>query len=544
MPRPGGPALAVLAVLALALGAWLLARPTPRASPEPAPAAAASPSATARPSELLATAPLAPLAGAADGTPAGAPRESAAESVPHGPVRGRLVDEESGAPLAEERVVLLATPGNRIAETLRSGADGRFESTRRFPRGTLRAFVTQPGTGERLCRHEAEFDPEAAGEWRVPVPAPRAQVHAAAERELDPFETSLRGEVVDLQGRPVPDVVVKLIPLEAGGELRSDSTDPSGAFELEPLVPGVHRLLVHGNFTSTAPESLVIAAGPNERGRIVLPIPPGGGALRGSLLLGEHEESLYFLRLRDPASGKQIAGSSDWKLFDEDDGVVDFELAAIPAGDYELSVVAFDGLAFEPSVMRVSPPADGLKFRASREPRRRCLVRVVDARSGAELEDFTTMLRIHGQWIGGEGSPTDDFEFFSAAWDPWIFFTAAHRPARSGPGRARRVPCDDEFECFEFTVELQGGFGGALLFKDVESDRLVAPGAEDPYLSPGLAGVRVLADGALAATSDADGLALLDLPGRPRSVTYEHPGWRVVGEEDEDDIRWVYLVRE
>jgi hypothetical protein len=70
------------------------------------------------------------------------------------------------------------------------------------------------------------------------------------------------------------------------------------------------------------------------------------------------------------------------------------------------------------------------------------------------------------------------------------------------------------------------------------------PEVDKPFVAPGVTGVRVLADRALAATSDADGLALLDLPGRPRSVTYEHPGWRVVGEEDEEGIRWVYLVRE
>src|SRR5262245_7305622 len=62
-------------------------------------------------------------------------REPAEAAVPRGPLRGRLLEAESRAPLGVERIVLLAAHGNAVAETLRSRADGSFASTRDFPRG-------------------------------------------------------------------------------------------------------------------------------------------------------------------------------------------------------------------------------------------------------------------------------------------------------------------------------------------------------------------------------------------------------------------------
>src|SRR5262245_51654760 len=118
-------------------------------------------------------------------------RESPA--LPRGPLHGRLVDAETRAPLELERVVLLASPDNSVAETLRSTPDGRFTSTRAFPRGTVRAWIKDMASGALLVRHEADFDPERAGDWLVPVPAPTAAT--AAEPE-DAESTLLHGRVV------------------------------------------------------------------------------------------------------------------------------------------------------------------------------------------------------------------------------------------------------------------------------------------------------------------------------------------------------------
>ena len=61
---------------------------------------------------------------------------------------------------------------------------------------------------------------------------------------------------------------------------------------------------------------------------------------------------------------------------------------------------------------------------------------------------------------------------------------------------------------------------------DASVDSDLQPARYDPVV-----GIRVLADGVLAATSDADGLALLDLPRPPGALAYEHPGWRIVDEK-------------
>jgi hypothetical protein len=60
----------------------------------------------------------------------------------------------------------------------------------------------------------------------------------------------------------------------------------------------------------------------------------------------------------------------------------------------------------------------------------------------------------------------------------------------------------------------------------------------------GLAEVWVLADGVLATTSDADGLALVELERAPAQLTYQRPGWRVAGERDVEGIRFVQMIRE
>src|SRR6185503_1876999 len=53
-------------------------------------------------------------------------RVASAEAQPRGLLRGRLVEAGSGAPFHEERIVLLASPRNAVAETLRTRPDGSF----------------------------------------------------------------------------------------------------------------------------------------------------------------------------------------------------------------------------------------------------------------------------------------------------------------------------------------------------------------------------------------------------------------------------------
>lgn len=464
-------------------------------------------------------------------------REALSDAQPRGVLRGRLVEAASGAPLRAEKIVLLSSPWNAVAETLRTRADGSFTSERAFPRGTVRAWVSDPGTRSPLVRHEAEFDPHAAEEWLVPVPekpGPAPPPAAAASG------VTLHGLAVDLAGQAVEGAQVKLFALGAPGELSCKaSTDSAGEFRLDELAGGPHRLLVQGRFASSAPIDLFLQEGPNDAGSILLPAAPGAGAVRGRLVAEEGGEDPFgVVVLRELTSGKELARTIDWHIFsDEKDGMTSFEIAAVPAGDYELSVVAIDGREYLPAVLRVSPPADGLEFRARAARPRFFELRVRDATTGAELEDAVVAGRTRGQWVPGD-------EGFPPGFDRWLVYTKGHRPAQGDFSRARLVAeGSGERERLVVEVALAPGHGLAVLFKDVASDRLLAPEFEELF-GAGVEGVIVLADGEPVAHSDADGLALLDLPRAPDRLTFARPGWRVVSERTVEDVLYVHLARE
>ncbi|NOT31350.1 MAG: hypothetical protein HOP15_12965 [Planctomycetes bacterium] len=468
-------------------------------------------------------------------------RESRLDALPRGTLFGRLVEAESRAALAVERIVLLASPDNSVAETLRSRADGSFTGTRDFPRGSVRAWIKDPASGELLVRHEAEFDPERAGEWLVPVPSAAPAQPARGEepaKERAEEGTTVRGRVLDLAALPVANAVVKVFPLGAPGEVRHGDTDSSGEFTL-PLVPGAHRLIVQGRFaTSTA--LLVAAQGANDAGVILLPAAASAGDLRGRLVADSDEgDPFAFLVLRELASGRELGATSDWELFaGEKDGISAFAIKGVPPGEYELEVVGLDGREYEPESLRVSPPAEGLEFRA-RGPAPVGVVFVArDELSGQPVESFLLLVRIHGQWVGDLGS-----EAPSRAFDRWAVHADGYRPAQGDFTGARVVRDEEGREHLELEVALGRGLGGAVLFKDLESDRLVAPGFEG-FLDPGLDDVQVLADGQVVARSDPSGLAVFVLARAPERLEFVRPGWRVASDRVDEGVRVVFLARE
>lgn len=444
-------------------------------------------------------------------------RESAAP--PRGRLRGRLVRADDRAPYRAERIVVLASEGQAVAVTLRSDSDGRFRSERAFPRGEVRAWISDPESGEVLASHRAAFEPESHEEWLVPVPTP-----ASTEPVLEPREgeAALIGQVVDLAGRPVAGALVKAVPLFPSGSRSFVRCDEGGRFGLGGLGPGPWRVLVQGRFAAAPPLEITLVSGRNDAGRILVPAEPDAGGIRGRLeaVEGEGEDAerpFAFLLLRD-ASGKELVVPTDWGLFRSgSEGAVAFEVEELPAGEYELEVVSLDGRAYEPSLLRVRPPAEGLVFRASRTPDRDCNLRVRDARTGDELERFVILVRQHGQWWGGGVSP-GELARSPCAWERWVVLAEGYRPAT---GAFARAGTNEPLE-----AEMLPGHGQAILFKDLESDRMFLPEPDD-HFGPGLAGVVVLADGVAVATSDGDGLALVDLPRAPDRIEFVHPGWRV-----------------
>lgn len=463
-------------------------------------------------------------------------RESVAERVPSGILRGQLVEAESGAPFEAERIVVLATAGNRVAETLRSSADGGFTSTRAFPRGLVRAWVRDTESGAVLVKHEAEFDPVAAGTWCVPVPEPLPEPLQRAPQEFE--GTSVRGRVVSSSGRSLEGVFVKALPRVEGRALVTANTDAGGAFWLD-LEPGAYRLLALGAFATSAPLDLEVVVGLNEVGRLVLPVEDSPGPLRGRLVaVAGTPDPFAVVLVRDLASGRDLVVTPHWGWFGPGDDC-SFEIRGLPAGEYELSLVPIDGRRYEPERLRASPPEDGLEFRTFEAIGRGYVLDVRDERSGEALDPSTALARIRGQWLGEDGAEHG----FPLGFDRWVAYAKNHRP--SSGDFAHAVPFVDEEgnELGRIEVELLPGFGLAVLFKDAESVRLVAP-AFDGAFGEGVAGAEVLADGKVVATSDGDGLALVDLLRAPERLEFRKAGWRVAGERRESGVRWVHLMRE
>lgn len=467
---------------------------------------------------------------------ASARREDAAARVPSGPIRGRLVEESGGAPLAVVRLLLFASPGEKVAESLLTDADGTFMTARAFPRGAVRVWVRDPVSKALIVRHEAPFDPEARGPWSVPVP-PGLPVARPADR--DAGTAALRGRVVAHGGRGVEGVLVRAMPLGGGPLARSKASDERGEFHLTQLSPGSCRVIALAAFGASAMVELVLEEGENDLGELFLPVEESPGPIRGRLVAEPGgEEPFGILILREVQGGRELALFSGFST-SEDDTQALFEIPGVPPGSYELSVVAIDGRRYAPAAQLLSPPCEGVEFRAEATRGLFYVLDVRDRASGAKLEAIA-LGRTRGQWWGyAAGDPA-----FTRAVDRWLVYAPEHRAARGDFSRAVPTGTDDDgFALARVEVELERGYALALLFKDAAGTRLVAPELGD-FLGDGLAGVQVFDGTTLVAESDADGLALVDLPRAPERLHYGLPGWRPAGERDEGVIRFVQMIPE
>ncbi len=521
----------MLLVVAALVAGWLvrsMRSPATRAAGDEPPTGPRAEGVELLSPEHVQPAPIDPVQDAAS-----ARRESRQESVPRGILRGRLVLAEDRVSLAVERIVLLASAGNTVAETLRSRADGSFTSARAFPRGVVRAWVKHPEDGALLARHEAQFDPERAGEWLVPVPEPDVP---AVTRRPEPVEaTRVLGRVADLAGRPVAGALVKAYPRGVPGTIAYGTTDGAGEFEL-PAKPGAQLLIAQGRFTRSAALELAVVEGANDAGVILLPAGPPAGDVLGRLVAEDGDEDpLAVLVLRELASGRELATACEWQLFSSaEDGRSPFSFQDVPPGEYELEVVAIDGRSYEPERVRVSPPATGLEFHARGAPAEEVELDVRDALTGEALGSFVALGRIRGEWVA-------DLDNLSRVVERWVVCAEGYRPAQGDWTDAQVVRAGEGEPTLE--IALHRGHGAALLCKDLESDRLVVPEAEG-WLTPGLAGVRALAGGRELARSDASGLLVIESDADPGRLELVRPGWRVVEDRVDEGLRSVFLARE
>ncbi|HEX6884964.1 MAG TPA: carboxypeptidase-like regulatory domain-containing protein [Planctomycetota bacterium] len=520
---------ALVAVLALALVGllWIARTPAPRSDgPVLAPAPAESP----RPATLLSVPPaveeLPGTSGASgDARQVRAPgARKAAPVIPTGPVRGRLVVDDTGDPIEAVLGLRLRTIDLALNEELVTRPDGSFAGRVAFPRTRLLALVKDE-QGRELIDHEAPFDPELREEWLVPLPYP----------------TSASGRLVDRRGEPLEQASVALLGRRAELAFVEDVTDGDGRFLLEGLRAGPYRLLLQGPWSRSAQE-ITLRAGPNELGDLVLAEPDGADVLVELVLAEPGPWPDAWLELRTEGDERvRRFGTFDAEALGA--GRYRLQLPGIPRRPHELAVHAFDGRRYEPARAVIEPPATlELRVQGALDPG--TLFRARSAASGEALLGFGVFGRRGRTWglhLARERTPLGAvFRMEPAAevrlrpgFEGWVLFAGGHRAALGSFAGAGPV----------IEVVLEPGWCELLQFEDAEGDATTPAGQQGLQDPPVLAGVEVLADGVLAATSDAQGFCLVQGEREPATLEFRLPGWRVVTETRLAVLRTVVLAR-
>jgi hypothetical protein len=359
----------------------------------------------------------------------------------------------------------------------------------------------------------------------------------------------LRGRVVDELGQPLRNTRVMAVP--ADGTLEptnprgwvSDSTNAAGEYGLPRLRPGTWWLNARPRDGRDALVQVVLVpSGRSSAPDFVFPVQVAAGSIRGRLDLGagtDFKDSVVRLRARDGRSFDRLV---DVRARGE---VVNFSRGAlrmgepfafkfedVPAGDYELSVVPFDGSSWVPNSLRISPPANDLVFTRMDTPTEELVFRVTDAESGAPIKEVFTQFHSPPIWYPGATRHRPG--------EPLVVkLDGAFRWNLHAPGYALASGDQDDFEPRgagrrEAVVHLERGWGARLLLRDnlglfgnFDTDRWAV------FLEvagrPPLARAKLFADGEQVGVSDADGLVELRLEQEPARIEVRKPGWRTLG---------------
>jgi hypothetical protein len=415
------------------------------------------------------------------------------------PVRGRLLISATGDPLDEVLRLRLRTGDVTQVEDLITAPDGTFVTTSEFPRGLLLLKVFRPN-GEQAADLEGAFDPAAPEEWVVRVPWP----------------TFVHGTVLDRAGQSLPRVEVALVPRRAGAPILEGRTR-HGEFSLQGLQPGSYTLHLWIGLEGHALE-LDVRRGPNELGELRIPFGETSGEVRGRLVAHDGAPEARVLLLSQP---EDLVAAVEAEADPTRPDTSTFLFRNVPAGRHRLEILACDGRRYEPQGLAVEPNAAELEFLATGREERFQLRVVVDG----ETEQACGLVRLHGQWFLDHGG------FARADVERWVALYPGRRPATG----ERPVGA-------EIRVEPGAGHGQAFLFAEAGRDTAWANGGG--VRGRMLAGVEVLVDGRTVATSDAAGLALVDLAQAPGEVAFRLPGWQVVEVIESWLVGSVALARE
>ncbi len=371
--------------------------------------------------------------------------------------------------------------------------------------------------------------------------------------QIDREFARVSGRVVDELGHPVKSATVSALNSEAQdagiGEWPESETDDEGRFELAGLVPGLYEIFVHPRRGEPpASRRLYLPPGLVPLDDFVVAFQEGAGMITGHLVSGNRTlEGNPLVRLRavdgrslmifDRTSPFEPGKTSYLTLRGLEFSSVEapmlfFEFNEVPAGEYELSVVSDDGLAWTPAAIRASPPAEDLVFvREDDVSFFGLALELWDAETDAPIDEFWVQLQRGSLWnreprLARSGSSFAEIP--EGAHFRFSVHAEGYEPSYGG---------DENFagegSLRTATLELDPGWGARFLMRDLgqglDHDD---PGGRAAVLErPGVADVEVWADGERVALSDEQGIALVSLPHEPDQLVFLSPFWRMVGSD-------------
>jgi hypothetical protein len=252
-------------------------------------------------------------------TPSGTLPARTFRLAPESVARGRVVDSETGAPVADALLQAVRTPEEAIdvSET-RSGADGSFVLGGLEPR--------------RYALRVSKFGWQAATTKNA-FTAPATRVTIKLEQK-----TAIRGVVLDADGTPEPNATVAAVLSEVPGALTLPifwTTDSEGHFAQDHFTPGTYYLWARrGDMLAYPPEKIEL----EDKGEVTVELRLGhkGARVTGQVIsrpgyrLSPGARALLLGRSPSLAFPRPAVGALDESGH--------FTLTGVLPGRYELSV--------------------------------------------------------------------------------------------------------------------------------------------------------------------------------------------------------------
>ena len=394
---------------------------------------------------------------------------------------------------------------------------------------------------------------------------------------VDPLERFVRvaGTVVDERGQPLAQAhVLALPPTNADGAeprtpgWRATATDSAGRFEMRDLAPGRVRLCAWAIARPALVEDVHVGEGATELAR-ALELRPARRASRDATpasapakkRTGREEQPAAFVQLRLAAAGGferawlvDLAGDADPSRAI---GAADLPLD-LPADRFDFAWIDVvderrtTSVAGKPAKGTIVVP-DGVDLRRAQAPYTLALDPPVEDERGAAVS-----FELGGALLGCVRA--SDLDRCAVAPDSRLAWSVWRR------GRAPVFGTEVEVDRKRWNLVIRArpepGWGAVLWFRALDeesapSDPLAALGyageetdgrsREDllarALAAPPLPVVRVLADGELAATSDAEGVARIARPARPERLVLVAEEWHLAKLERIEDRTAAAVIR-